>query len=182
MQSTAVGTGKPRAAFVEPTLQAVDQLDCEALAVGLASDVRPLAGLAGVLDWRLCGRLSQLVKQGVITGKLREQVLVPTFGLIPAKRVFLFGWGPKATLLDGATEKLAWMVDVLMAAKVERVAFALPEPAAMLLGLVDDHVRKPLGDKCGAVFAPDSLLPDKDTRPIPMPNLGDKPAATPKPA
>src|SRR6185437_15009634 len=61
-------TGKPRSAFVDPSLQTVDTLECEAIAIGLAQDVRPLAGLAGVLDWRLCGRLSDLLRKGVVTG------------------------------------------------------------------------------------------------------------------
>lgn len=167
-------TQKPRAAFAEPSLAVVDGLDCEALAICLCSDVRPLAGIAGYVDWRMCGRISDLLRKGTVTGAAREKVLVPTLGLIGGangpKRIFLFGWGPQRSILDGATERLAWMVDVLLRAKVERVAVALPEPAVVLLGLVDEHVRKPLGDKCAVVFGPDQLLVDaKDTRPIPAP-------------
>ncbi|HEY4222113.1 MAG TPA: M17 family peptidase N-terminal domain-containing protein, partial [Myxococcota bacterium] len=134
-------TSKPRVAYPEPTLQAVDQLEAEALAICLASDVRPLAGLAGVVDWRMCGRLSDLLRRGVITGAAREKVLLPTLGMIPCKRIFLFGWGPRAGLLDGATQRFAWMVDVLLQAKIDRVAVALPEPSTMLFGLVDEHLR-----------------------------------------
>lgn len=163
-------TGRPRAAFVEPSLQAVDALDCEAIALGITSDLRPLAGFASYVDWRLCGRVSELLRKGTLTGAAREKVLMPTLGMIPARRIFLFGWGPRASLLDGATERFAWMVDVLLQAGVERVAVALPEPAAMLLGLVDEHLRKPLGDKCAVVFAPDQwLVEPRDTRPIPAP-------------
>ncbi len=163
---------KPRAAFVEPSLSAVDALDCESLAICICSDVRPLAGIAGYVDWRLCGRLSDLLRKGIVTGVAREKTLVPTQGRIGPKRIFVFGWGPQKSILDGATERLAWMVDVLHTAKIERVAIALPEPAVVLLGLVDEHVRKPLGDKCALVFGPDQLLADattKDTRPIPAP-------------
>lgn len=173
----STSTQKPRAAFVEPTLAAVDALDCEALAIAICSDVRPLAGLAGYVDWRMCGRLSELLRKGVITGAPREKVLVPTLGRIGnavngPKRIFLFGWGPQKSILDGATERLAWMVDVLHTAKIERVAVALPEPSLVLLGLVEDHIRRPLGDKCALVFGPDQLLGDnatKETRPIPTP-------------
>lgn len=177
----STSTQKPRAAFVEPTLAAVDALDCESLAICICSDVRPLAGLAGYIDWRLCGRISDLLRKGVVTGASREKVLVPTLGRVGLqngngpKRIFLFGWGPQKSILDGATERLAWMVDVLQTAKIERVAIALPEPAVVLLGLVDEHVRKPLGDKCAMVFGPDPILADaltagsKDTRPIPAP-------------
>lgn len=175
--SSTTTTGRPRAAFVEPSLAAVDALDCEALAICLSSDVRPLPGIAGYVDWRLCGRLSELVKKGVVTGTAREKVLVPTLGRLGPKgpiRIFLFGWGPQKSILDGATERFAWMIDVLHTAKIERVAVALPEPAVTLLGLVDEHVRKPLGDKCALVFGPDQMLADatmKDTRPIPAPSM-----------
>lgn len=177
----STSTQKPRAAFVEPTLAAVDALDCESLAICICSDVRPLAGLAGYVDWRMCGRISDLLRKGVVTGASREKVLVPTHGRVGLqtgtgpKRIFLFGWGPQKSILDGATERLAWMVDVLQTAKIERVAIVLPEPAVVLMGLVDEHVRKPLGDKCAIVFAPDPILADvvatvsKDTRPIPAP-------------
>ncbi len=180
----STSTQKPRAAFVEPTLAAVDALDCESLAICICSDVRPLAGLAGYVDWRMCGRISDLLRKGVVTGASREKVLVPTQGRVGQqtgtgpKRIFLFGWGPQKSILDGATERLAWMVDVLQTAKIERVAIALPEPAIVLMGLVDDHVRKPLGDKCAFVFGPDPILADavtassKDTRPIPAPLPG----------
>lgn len=177
----STATQKPRAAFVEPSLAVVDNLDCEALAICICSDVRPLAGIAGYIDWRLCGRISDLLRSGVLTGGPKEKVLVPTLGRIGhatngPKRIFLFGWGPQKSILDGATERLAWMVDVLLRAKVERVAVALPEPAVVLLGLVEDHVRRPLGDKCALVFGPDQLLVDtKDTRPIPAPITGMMP-------
>lgn len=174
VEGASTATQKPRAAFVEPSLSAVDALDCESLAICICSDVRPLAGVAGYVDWRLCGRISDLFRKGVITGASKEKVLVPTLGLIGQangpKRIFLFGWGPQKSILDGATERLAWMADVLLRAGIERVAIALPEPAVVLLGLVDDHVRKPLGDKCAVVFGPDQLLIDsKDTRPMPAP-------------
>lgn len=162
-------TGLPgKRLFVDPTLHVIDALDAEAVAIGLCSDVRPLAGAAGYIDWRMCGRISQLLRQGAITGIAGEKVLLPTLGMIPAGRIFVFGWGEKRGLLDNAVARLTWMADVLKQAGVERVAVALPEPAGILVGLVDEHLKKPLGDKLALVFGPDELMTDvKDTRPIP---------------
>lgn len=162
-------TGLPgKRLFVDPNLHAIDALDAEAVAIGLCSDVRPLAGAAGYIDWRLCGRLSELLRKGTVTGAAGEKVLVPTLGMIPAQRIFLFGWGEKRSLLDNAVARMKWMAEVLKEAGVERVAVALPEPANILVGLVEEHLRRPLGDKLALVFGPDELMGDtKDTRPIP---------------
>lgn len=155
--------------FVDPTLHVIDALDVETVAIGLCSDVRPLAGAAGFIDWRMCGRLSDLLRKGTVTGAAGEKVLLPTGGMIPANRILLFGWGPKAALLDNAVARLAWMVDVLKQAGAQRVAVALPEPAGILVGLVEEHLRKPLGERLSMVFGPDGLMTDgKDTRPIPV--------------
>ena len=50
----------------------------DAICVSVWSDVRPLRGAAGLLDWRMCGRLSALVAAGKVTGAEGEQTLFPT--------------------------------------------------------------------------------------------------------
>ena len=44
----------------------------DALVVPVWSDVRPLRGAAGLLDWRLCGRLSQMIREGRVSGAARN--------------------------------------------------------------------------------------------------------------
>src|SRR5262249_17344054 len=63
--------------FVPPELARLDEIDCEVLACTVWSDVRPSHGLAGLCDWRLGGRLSDLERRGLVTGALGEVVLVP---------------------------------------------------------------------------------------------------------
>jgi hypothetical protein len=157
--------------LVEPSLDAVDALDCDSLVLHLTADLRPLAGLASYVDWRLCGRLSELVQRDVITGRRGEHVLLPTNGRIRPVRIFVFGWGSHKNMLEGATDILKTSIDVITKARAERVAVALPEPASRVIGLVDEHIVKPLGDRLFCVFAPDGLLGEakKDTRPIPAP-------------
>jgi hypothetical protein len=164
---------KNKSRLIEPTLEAVDAIDADTLVLHMTSDVRPLAGMASYVDWRMCGHLSDLVIRGVITGAKGEVVLLPTHGRIPAGRIFVFGWGPSSSMLDGATDRIKASLEVLAKAKVQKMAVALPEPAARLVGLVDEHLVKPLGDKLACVYAPDGLVPTdkKDTRPIPAPVL-----------
>lgn len=156
--STDPGTGRVLTPLCEPSLHAVDALDAESLALCMTTDVRPLAGLTGYVDWRLCGQLSALVRAGVITGAHGEHVLVPNHGPLVPRRIFVFGWGPQASLEDGAPARFERMARVLADAGCESVAVGLPEPGARLVHLVEDHVRKALGARCVAVFGPDPLL------------------------
>ncbi len=56
-------------------------------------DERPLQGLAGVLDWRLGGRLSAMVRQGICTGAPGEHVLTLSRTTAVLWRVVLLGLG-----------------------------------------------------------------------------------------
>jgi hypothetical protein len=66
------------------------------LAVHIWSDVRPLAGAAGLVDWRLCGKLSALMQVGRLTGADGEQLLLPTGGRLPWRFAMVMGLGPRA--------------------------------------------------------------------------------------
>jgi hypothetical protein len=64
----------------------------DVLVVPVWSDVRPLRGAAGLLDWRLCGRLSQLLRDGRLCGTPGEKLLLAT-NRIPWPRVLAVGIG-----------------------------------------------------------------------------------------
>lgn len=159
--------------MIDASLQTLDTLDVEALALALTTDLRPLAGALGYLDWRFCGGISRMVEAGTITGKNGEKVLMPTLGRVRAQKVFLFGWGESDRLLDGATEKLSWMKKVLDEAKVQRVAIGLPEPARQLMGLVEQHVVDPLGGRLAGIFTADPLLTQNATYQSSLPQKAD---------
>lgn len=146
-----------RTRLLKPSLEALDSLTCEAVAVGISSDLRPLVGAAGFLDWRLCGELSRLLEKEHFAGREGEQVLLATQGRIAPVRVFLFGWGPSQGLPKCAPQRLEWMVEVLDAADVQSVAVALPEPCRPLLSYVDAALWSPLGERLDGVFDTDDL-------------------------
>ncbi len=64
----------------------------DALVVPVWSDVRPLRGAAGLLDWRLCGRLSQMIRDGRLSGTAGEKLLLAT-SRVPWQRVLAMGVG-----------------------------------------------------------------------------------------
>jgi hypothetical protein len=82
--------------FVQPSLVELDDLDTEVLACTMWSDVRPAHGLAGLCDFRLAGRLSQLVRKGFVTGAPGEVVMVPGKPRLSFDKLLLFGAGDRA--------------------------------------------------------------------------------------
>ena len=62
-------------------LSGLDELDTESIALFCWSDVRPLSGAAGFLDWRLCGALSRTLVNEQFVGDLNESMLMPTESL-----------------------------------------------------------------------------------------------------
>lgn len=81
--------------FTTPELRALDQIGTEILVAGLAEDERPPQGVAGLVDWRLAGRISRLVKRRFATGKLGEVLMVPAKPQMPFEKVILYGLGKR---------------------------------------------------------------------------------------
>lgn len=121
--------------FVLPDLRKLDALKSEALSLPFFSDERPLRGALGLVDWRLCGRISRLQAAGVVDGHLGETVLVPARPRLTFEKVFLFGLGPRTAFdLDVYERVTERMLATLTRARVRASVLALPGRA---LGLVD---------------------------------------------
>jgi hypothetical protein len=88
--------------FVTPELARLDEIDCEVLACSVWSDVRPSHGIAGLCDWRLGGRVSELERRGLIRGLLGEVVLLPGKPKLTFDKVLLFGAGARASFGEEA--------------------------------------------------------------------------------
>jgi hypothetical protein len=90
-----------RVSFGDVSLASIDLLsEIEAACLFIFEDERPLRGVAGYLDWRLCGSLSHMLRDGHFAGTRGEALLFPVWGRVPMGRVFCFGSG-KSTAFDG---------------------------------------------------------------------------------
>ena len=83
---------------VKVILQDIKKLETGALIVGFFEDVRPLKGLAGELDWLLCGALSSLILKHKLSGALGELALLTSQGKVPASKIFMLGLGPRGSM------------------------------------------------------------------------------------
>lgn len=83
--------------FVTPDLRRLDLAGTEVLIACLYEGERPPHGVAGLVDWRLAGRVSHLIESGFASGRVSETLLIPGKPKLPFDKVILFGSGePRA--------------------------------------------------------------------------------------
>jgi hypothetical protein len=112
--------------FFPLTLEAVDQAAAESLCLFIGSDERPLTGLAGLTDWRLSGRLSKLLRSGLLTGDAGEAVLTPPGSRLGFRKLFLFGVGRSDQSESVLVERVGEALQKLAQAGVQEAAMQLP--------------------------------------------------------
>jgi hypothetical protein len=107
--------------------------DC--LVLPVFKDDRPLRGAAGLADWRLCGKLSRLVKASRATAEAGETLLLPPGRRLRFRRLMWFGLGDAKSYTDERFRKdLAWILDVVTKASVADWSLQMPGRASGLIG------------------------------------------------
>src|ERR1700712_2874482 len=114
--------------FAPMTLLSLDELKTEVLCLPVFSDERPLRGAAGLVDWRLCGRLSDLLLRGELTGDFDQALLMPPpERRLAAERLFCLGAGPRDQLDETKFRALTkTLVARVLALRGRTAAIALP--------------------------------------------------------
>ena len=92
---------------VKVIFQEIKKLATDALIVGFYEDVRPLKGVAGELDWLLCGSLSALILSKKLRGSLGDVALVTSQGKVPAQKIFMVGLGPRSGMTPATLRSAA---------------------------------------------------------------------------
>lgn len=88
--------------FVAPKLSDLDGLESEVLACSVWRDVRPCDGVAGLCDWRTCGKLSTLMRGGFLRGDLGEVLMIPGRPRMSFDKILVFGAGARASFDEHA--------------------------------------------------------------------------------
>jgi hypothetical protein len=113
--------------FVAPALRALDETPAEVIACTMWKDERPMRGLAGLLDWRLAGRMSKLARQRFVKGELGEVLWMQGRPRLPYDKILVVGMGDRAGF-DEATFRAATAVllRTLEGLRVKRAVVELP--------------------------------------------------------
>ena len=109
------------------------QRDC--LVLPVFRDDRPLRGAAGLADWRMCGKLSRLLRSNRATAEPGETLLLPPGRRLRFQRIMWFGLGDAKGYNDDRFRKhLTWILDVVTKANVKDWALQAPGRASGLIG------------------------------------------------
>jgi Cytosol aminopeptidase family, N-terminal domain len=113
--------------FVAPNLRSLDTTGAELLACAIWQDERPMRGVAGLLDWRLAGTLSQLERRGLLKGEFGEVVFVPGRPRLAFEKLLVFGLGARSGFGEGTFRSVvSHMLRALEGLKVRRAVVELP--------------------------------------------------------
>lgn len=135
--------------FIARDLKKLDQSSAEVLVAAVMQDERPPRGVAGLVDWRLCGQLSRLIKTGFFTGELGELLILPSKPALPFDKALFIGCGLRADFDERAyVAALTKVISVLQGLKAGQALVELPGrhlnviPSARALDLLLDLVAQ----------------------------------------
>jgi hypothetical protein len=116
---------------LQPSLEALDELfGFEAICAFLTEDERPFGGALGLVDWRLCGAVSRVVKSGFFSAGPSERLLLPTDGRVAPEKIFVVGLGRRGSVttmrLEHELDKAARMLEGAGVASVALTFAQLP--------------------------------------------------------
>ncbi len=83
----------------------IDEVPGQVAVATFFEDIRPLRGSTSLIDWRLNGRLSDLILQGRISGHFSELLIMPGQGRLAAKDILLIGLGRALELTENKFEE-----------------------------------------------------------------------------
>lgn len=137
-----------------PALDALHGID--ALCLFIPEDERPLQGLAGFADWRLCGALSNILRSEHFVGVLGDPLLFPIFRGLSVRRSFCFGLGPKPSFQPDRMLGPLLQQAMAVLGKAGCRSFALEVP-----GMTDENTERLLDvfiEQGIAAFAGDEIV------------------------
>lgn len=76
-------------------LDAIEGGPADTMVLPIWRGERPLTGLAGLVDWRTCGALSEQLRRRFFVGDVGEALLTCTSRAASAQRLLLLGLGPR---------------------------------------------------------------------------------------
>jgi PAS domain-containing protein len=83
-----------------------DETARDCLVLPVFKDDRPLRGAAGLADWRLCGKLSRLLKASRASADAGETLLLPPGRRLRFGRILWFGLGDAKSYSDERFRKM----------------------------------------------------------------------------
>lgn len=114
-------------AWAERDLRSLDRLAGELVVCSAFDDDKPPSGVAGLVDWRLGGRLSRLMLEGFVDTTEGALLLLPGRPRVPFDKIVVAGLGARASFDEA---RFVRVLDLLLRAlgdlQVRRLTIDLP--------------------------------------------------------
>lgn len=113
--------------LVKPDLHQIDRAAVDTFVLTVFDDQKPPQGLTGLVDWRLCGMMSRMLKNGSVSGRFREVTMLPAYGRFPSNRILVFGMGDSADFTQARAREASWlMAERLVKLRATSILTSLP--------------------------------------------------------
>ena len=113
------------------TSRAFDKLITQCVVITTFSDLRPFKGNAALLDWRLNGRLSQIMIKNRFEGNFGEMLLLPAEGRIKSHEIIVLGLGVKNDFHESHVNKfVTFLLETIAQKKVSDFLVCLSDVIA----------------------------------------------------
>ncbi len=120
---------------IEQDLHKIDEVRVDLIIASAFAEDRPFKGLAGLIDWRMCGPLSRLAIDKFLTGELREALLMPCSNRLPSSLIVVVGLGSRANFLSTAMAAFDKISSVIKGLKVKEILMDLPGLNQNIIGV-----------------------------------------------
>lgn len=113
--------------FAPLRMRTLDTLRAELAVLPFFNDERPLRALAGLCDWRLCGRLSRLLLTQRLHSTTGVITLTPAGKRLPFERLLFVGLGDSASFdRESYDAACASVSQTLLSLRVRTAAVTIP--------------------------------------------------------
>lgn len=112
---------------IRATLTAIDQIETDCAVLTYFEDERPLKSMTGLMDWRLCGRLSKFILDEQIDGSFGEALLFPADRKMLSHKILLMGLGLEGSYtFENYSVTIRKILDALFKLKITEFVLTLP--------------------------------------------------------
>ena len=118
--------------FIDVISASLDDFWPGVFVLAIGGDLRPPRGMAGLVDWRLGGAISDMVLDGRLTGETAEQTLL--WSERRKSKIYIFGIGNRLPPSHETTRKIAGQILLSVIKAGERQVVLIPDPILTVAG------------------------------------------------
>jgi hypothetical protein len=120
--------------FISPELKRLKHLSSDALILYRFAEMKPLRGIASLVDWRLYGHLSRLILDGFFIGDEGESLVMPLRRHLGPHNLLILGLGVRAEFGENRfCSVLTKTFEILNNLHLNSIAIALPGRVEQLI-------------------------------------------------